>query len=112
MVSTWTTPRSSFEVDSHLSSTVVSPYSVSPWNVGATWRNDSISRLAIALAGDVGDAHAEQDRVDVVADHDVLAELGRLLGVVRVEVGGWWFIVSRQNRWSSYSVTVLPGQCW
>ena len=49
MVSTWTTPRSSLDFDSHLSRTVVSPYSVSPWNVGATWRSDSISRLAIAL---------------------------------------------------------------
>ena len=25
---------------------------------------------------------------------------------------GWWFIVIMQNRWSSYSVIVLPGQCW
>src|SRR5579884_3117622 len=24
---------------------------------------------------------------------------------------GWWFIVIRQKRWSSYSVIVLPGQC-
>ena len=24
---------------------------------------------------------------------------------------GWWFIVIMQNRWSSYSVMVLPGQC-
>jgi hypothetical protein len=24
---------------------------------------------------------------------------------------GWWFMVRRQNRWSSYSVTVFPGQC-
>ena len=24
---------------------------------------------------------------------------------------GWWFIVIMQNRWSSYSVIVLPGQC-
>jgi hypothetical protein len=23
---------------------------------------------------------------------------------------GWWFIVIMQNRWSSYSVIVLPGQ--
>ena len=24
---------------------------------------------------------------------------------------GWWFIVIMQNRWSSASVMVLPGQC-
>jgi hypothetical protein len=24
---------------------------------------------------------------------------------------GWWFIVIRQNRWSSASVTVFAGQC-
>ena len=24
---------------------------------------------------------------------------------------GWWFMVSRQNRWSSASVTVFAGQC-
>jgi hypothetical protein len=23
---------------------------------------------------------------------------------------GWWFMVMRQKRWSSYSVIVLPGQ--
>src|SRR5205814_1746345 len=48
-VSTVTTPRSALDSDSRLSSTVVSPYTVSPWNVGATWRSDSTSRFAIAL---------------------------------------------------------------
>src|SRR4051794_24504572 len=38
------------------------------------------------LAGHVRDGHAEQDRVDVVADHHVLLELRRRLGVVRVDV--------------------------
>src|SRR5450631_562102 len=38
------------------------------------------------LAGDIRDAHAQQQRVDVVADHHVLPELGGLLGIVRVQV--------------------------
>ncbi len=38
------------------------------------------------LARDVRHRHAEQQRVDVVADDDVLPELGRPLGVVGVEV--------------------------
>jgi hypothetical protein len=40
----------------------------------------------MALPTDVGDRHAEQDRIHIVADDDVLAELRGLLGVVRVEV--------------------------
>jgi len=50
------------------------------------------------LARDVGHGHAEQQRVDVVADHDVALEVGGLLGVVRVEVQRVVFIVIRQKR--------------
>jgi hypothetical protein len=38
------------------------------------------------LAGDVGHGHAQQQRVDVVADDDVLAEVRRVLRVVHVHV--------------------------
>ena len=38
------------------------------------------------LAGHVRHRHAEQDRVHVVAHHDVALEVGGRLGVVRVEV--------------------------
>ncbi len=29
----------------------------------------------------------------------------------RLVCSGWWFMVIMQNRWSSASVIVLPGQC-
>ena len=44
-------------------------------------------------------------------DHHVLALHGLVLGEPLVGCNGWWFIVIMQNRWSSYSVIVLPGQC-
>src|SRR6478735_149081 len=58
--------------------------------VAVEGRGDVAQRLDLEvgdrLAGDVGHRHAEQQRVDVVADDDVLPELRRSRGVVRVEV--------------------------
>ena len=58
--------------------------------VAVEGRRDVLQRLDLqvrdGLAGDVRHGHAEQQRVDVVADHDVLAELGGLPRVVRVQV--------------------------
>ncbi len=54
----------------------------------------------------------EHERVDEVADDDVLARAGVSCSANHALVcSGWWFIVIMQNRWSSYSVIVLPGQC-
>ena len=58
------------------------------------------------LAGEVGNRHADSQRVDQRADHDVLALL-RGVRMNVIDVQRWWFMVSRQKRWSSYSVTVL-----
>jgi len=81
---------------------------VSPWKVGARCRSDSISRLAMALPDTSGTDNPQQDRVHVIADHHIAAELGGSRRSVLSRCSGWWFIVSRQNRWSSDSVTVLP----
>src|SRR5690625_672885 len=62
-------------------------------------RRDVLQRLDLEirdrLAGDVGHAHAEQQRVDVVADDDVLGELGRLPRVVGIQV--WRVVVHRDQ---------------
>ena len=66
----------------------------------------------MADAADVGHAHAEHQRVDEVADDDVLALRRLVLREPALVCSGWWFIVIMQKRWSSSSVMVLPGQCW
>jgi hypothetical protein len=59
---------------------------VSPWKVGATWPQRLDLEVRDRLAADVGHRHAEQQRVDVVADDDVAPEVGRPLRVVGVQV--------------------------
>ena len=75
-VSTVTMPRSGLHCDSRLSSTVVSRIDrVAVEGRAFLCCSDSTSRFAIALPETSGHAHAEHQRVDEVADHDVLAEL-------------------------------------
>jgi len=50
-------------------------------------------------------------RVDEVADHHVLPCTVSFSANHALVCSGWWFIVIIQNRWSSASVIVLPGQC-
>src|SRR5947208_1646526 len=84
---------------------------VSPWNVGILCLSSSTSRLAMATpltSGTLIPSTSEYTRlptttflpnwVCVSANHASVCS-------------GWWFIVIMQNRWSSYSVMVFPGQC-
>ena len=105
-----TIPRSGFDDDSLTSSTRVSAWMVSPWNVGNLCCSVSTSRLAIAApltSGTLMPSTNEYTRLptttlrpctDCSPNHTLVCS-------------GWWFIVIMQNRWSSYSVIVLPGQC-
>ena len=62
--------------DSRTSSTSDSANSVSPWKTGRRVAQLLRGEVGDRLAGDVGDAHAERERVDERADHDVAPLLG------------------------------------
>src|SRR5207245_10588665 len=109
-VCTFTVPRSGFERDSFFSSTSDSTNSVSPWKTGAGWLSSSVARFAIALP-----LTSETDMPKMseytYGPATTLRPCCDLAAYTSLTCSGWWFIVSRQNRWSSASVTVLAGQC-
>ena len=108
-VSTVTMPRSFFDLLSCTSSTRVSAWMVSPWNVGNLCWRVSTSRLAIAApltSGTLMPSTSEYTRLPTTTLRPCTLSLANQSFVC----SGWWFMVIMQNRWSSYSVIVLPGQ--
>ena len=84
---------------------------VSPWKVGLAWSSDSTSRLAIAeplTSGTLMPSSSEYTRLPTTTFFFWTVSFSANHALV---CNGWWFIVIMQNRWSSYSVIVLPGQC-
>src|SRR5215217_939827 len=84
---------------------------VSPWNVGFLWLSVSTSRLAMhdpLTSGTLMPSTSEYTRLPTTT----FCPCGVSCSANHAFVwSGWWFIVIMQNRWSSYSVIVLPGQC-
>ncbi len=109
LVSTVTTPRSGFDDDGLTSRTRVSAWIVSPWNVGNLCWRVSISRLAIA-APDTSGTLIPNTRLYTRLPTTTLRPCTDSAANQSLVCNGWWFIVIMQNRWSSYSVMVLPGQ--
>src|SRR5947209_14813260 len=107
---TLTVPRSGFDRDGVTSSTSDSTNSVSPWNTGAGCFSSSVARLAIAFP------LTSETLIPSASEYTsgpttTLRPCWDWLAYTSLMCSGWWFIVSRQNRWSSPSVTVLAGQC-
>src|SRR3954470_6276386 len=103
-------PRSFLLFDGWTSSTRVSAWIVSPWNVGNLCCSVSTSRLAMAApltSGTLMPSTSEYTRLPTTT----LRPCTDCSANQALVCNGWWFIVIMQNRWSSYSVIVLPGQC-
>src|SRR5450755_3950937 len=109
-VCTLTVPRSGLDCDSLTSSTSDSQYSVSPWNTGAGCLSSSVARLAIALPlTSLTDMPRASEYTS--GPTTTLRPCCDLLAYTSLRCSGWWFMVIRQKRWSSDSVTVFAGQC-
>ena len=107
---TLTVPRSGLDCDSFFSSTSDSQNSVSPWNTGAGCLSSSVARLAIALPlTSLTDMPSASEYTS--GPTTTLRPCWDLAAYTSLRCSGWWFIVIRQNRWSSDSVTVFAGQC-
>src|SRR3954462_6461210 len=109
-VCTFTVPRSGFERDSFFSSTSDSTNSVSPWKTGAGWLSSSVARFAIAFP------LTSLTLIPSASEYTsgpttTFWPCWLWPAYTSLRCSGWWFIVIRQNRWSSASVTVLAGQC-
>src|SRR5436305_15302100 len=107
---TLTVPRSGLERDGFTSRTSDSTNRVSPWNTGAGWLSSSVARLAIALP------LTSETLIPSASEYTsgpttTLRPCCDWPAYTSLMCRGWWFMVSRQNRWSSPSVTVLAGQC-
>src|SRR6185312_4553305 len=109
-VCTRTVPRSGLDCDSLTSSTSDSQNSVSPWNTGAGCLSSSVARLAIALPL-TSDTLIPSASEYTSGPTTTLRPCWLWPAYTSLMCSGWWFIVIRQNRWSSASVTVLAGQC-
>src|SRR5258707_4667644 len=107
---TLTVPRSGLEREGLTSSTSDSTNSVSPWNTGAGWLSSSVARFAIALP------LTSETLIPSASEYTsgpttTLRPCCDWWAYTSLMCSGWWFIVIRQNRWSSASVTVFAGQC-
>ena len=84
---------------------------MSPWKVGSLCCSDSTSRLAIAAP------LTSATLIPSTSEYTRLPTTTFFPNCVCVSANhasvwsGWWFIVIMQNRWSSASVMVFPGQC-
>src|SRR5204862_248684 len=107
---TRTVPRSGLDLDSPTSSTSDSQNSVSPWKTGAGCLSSSVARLAIALP-ETSETDMPSASEYTIGPTTTLRPCCDLAAYTSLTCSGWWFIVNRQKRWSSASVTVLAGQC-
>src|SRR5918998_1090374 len=83
---------------------------VSPWKVGLACLSVSTSRLATAAPLTSGtDIPSTSEYTRLPTTTFCFCTVSFSANHVLV-CNGWWFIVIMQNRWSSYSVMVLPGQ--
>ena len=83
---------------------------MSPWNTGAGCESSSVARLAIALP-DTSATDMPSASEYTSGPTTTLRPCCDSAAYTSLMCSGWWFIVSRQNRWSSASVTVFAGQC-
>jgi hypothetical protein len=83
---------------------------VSPWKTGAGCLSSSVARLAIALPL-TSDTLIPRASEYTRGPTTTLRPCCDPAAYTSLMCSGWWFIVSRQKRWSSPSVTVFAGQC-